>query len=65
MDINYFQPKAIVPSRHAYSTNSITLRSLQSHSDFQEVQHLRQEIDLAIHAKLDSNFLEHEKKEMN
>jgi hypothetical protein len=45
--------------------SDIILRHPMRAADFQAIAHLRQELNLAVHAGLDPQFLEHEKKETN
>lgn len=48
-----------VPRSH----NEVTLRHLRTPSQVQSVLHLREEIDLSVHAAAASNFADLEKKE--
>jgi len=47
------------------SHNEVTLRHLRTPSQIQSVLHLREEIDLSVHAAAASNFADLEKKEMS
>jgi hypothetical protein len=43
----------------------VVLRHLKTHADIESVLHLREEIDLSVHASASSNFASLEKKETN
>lgn len=45
--------------------DEVTLRHLRTPSQVQSVLHLREEIDLSVHAATASNFADLEKKETN
>ena len=53
------------PSATAISVANVRIRHLKTIADIKEVQSLRDEINLELHRTIDSNFAEHEKKEMS
>lgn len=59
------QSKGAEPAWPTSPASDITLRHPRRAADSRAIAHLRQEINLAVHAGLDPQFLEHEKKEMH
>ena len=62
---NLAQPRVTNPAWSMLPDSGIHLRHPKGMADFQAVTSLRQEINLTVHADLDPQFLEHEKKEMS
>lgn len=54
---------AAAPLRHAFSAGEIVLRHLTTPAEVAGVVHLREEIDLSVHAAAGPQFLALEKKE--
>jgi hypothetical protein len=66
MIVDTFQPQKhlpVIPVPPA-ATREVVLRHLENPSEISEVQRLRQEIDLAVHERLNPYFHAEEKKEM-
>ena len=54
-----------IPTGRDIPVKELTIRHLKTASDIQEVQYLRQQINLTSLSLIDPEFLDHEKKEMN
>ncbi|WP_153041162.1 hypothetical protein [Paraburkholderia monticola] len=65
MMLDTFQPQRHLPVMPVppAASREVVLRHLQGPSEISEVQHLRREIDLAVHERLNPYFHAEEKKE--
>ena len=55
----------MLPPSEPRGIEAVTLRHLKTSSEIESVLHLREEIDLSVHASASSNFAALEKKETN
>ena len=55
----------MLPPLEPRGIEAVTLRHLKTSSEIESVLHLREEIDLSVHASASSNFAALEKKETN